>query len=115
MATSLASNADSPDRPEQGQQTRVANHKGVNFRRLTRGQYSATVDNAIHRSLTDGYLGYDNGTYPLNAAILGGVQLHEGDDYIVSLLTPDRVRDVADAMAGVGREALKAGYDCIDI
>ncbi|MFC5647472.1 DUF1877 family protein, partial [Kitasatospora cinereorecta] len=47
--------------------------------------------------------------------ILGGVQVHEGDDYIVSLLTPDRVRDVADAMAGVGREALKAGYDCIDI
>jgi len=70
---------------------------------------------AIHRSLTDGYLGYDDGIYPLNAVILGGVQLHEGDDYIVSLLTPDRVRDVAGAMADVGREALKAGYDCIDI
>jgi hypothetical protein len=69
---------------------------------------------AIHRSLTDGYLGYDNGTYPLNAAILGGVQLYEGDDYIVSLLTPDRVRDVASAVADVDHEAFKAGYDRID-
>ncbi|MEV6677383.1 DUF1877 family protein [Streptomyces erythrochromogenes] len=69
---------------------------------------------AIHRSLTDGCLGHDNGTYPLNAVIMGGVQLHEGDDCIVSLLTPGRVRDVADAVADVGREVLKAGYDRID-
>ncbi|WP_307783459.1 DUF1877 family protein [Streptomyces sp. MBT53] len=69
----------------------------------------------MHRSLADGYLGYDNGICPLNAVILGGVQLHEGDDHIVGLLTPDRVRDVAGAMADVGREALKAGWDCIDI
>ncbi|WP_345694853.1 YfbM family protein [Kitasatospora terrestris] len=70
---------------------------------------------AIHRSLTDGCLGFENGSYPLNAAVLGGVPLHEGDDWIVCLLTPDQVRDVADAVAGVGREALRAGYDQIDV
>ncbi|MGW2397414.1 YfbM family protein [Kitasatospora sp. NPDC001664] len=69
---------------------------------------------AIHRSLTDGQLGGDNGTYPLNAVVLGGLQLNEGDDYVVSLLTPDQVRDVADAVAEVGREELRAGYERID-
>lgn len=48
---------------------------------------------AIHRSLTDGYLGYGNGTFPLNAVILGGAHVYEGDDYIVSLLTPEQVRE----------------------
>ncbi|WP_162907202.1 YfbM family protein [Allorhizocola rhizosphaerae] len=69
---------------------------------------------AIHRSLTDGYLAYDNGGYPLNAAILGGRQVYEGDDYIVSLLSPEQVDDVAAALADVSRERLRAGYDAID-
>jgi hypothetical protein len=70
---------------------------------------------AIHRSLTDGYLGYDNGTFPLNAVILGGAQVHEGDDYIVSLLTPEQVREVARAAADVDQATLRAGYDRIDV
>lgn len=70
---------------------------------------------AIHRSLTDGYLGYSNGAFPLNAVILGGAQLYEGDDYIVSLLTSEQVRDVAHAVADVDQAALKEGYDRIDI
>ena len=70
---------------------------------------------AIHRSLTDGYLGYGNGVYPLNAAILGGRQLHEGDDYIVAMLVPEQVRDVAAAASGIDLEAFKAGYDRIDV
>jgi hypothetical protein len=69
---------------------------------------------AIHRSLTDGYLGYDNGTFPLNAVILGGTQVHEGDDYIVSLLTPEQVREVARAAAEVDEATLRAGYERID-
>jgi Domain of unknown function (DUF1877) len=69
---------------------------------------------AIHRSLTDGRLEYDNGAYPLNAAILGGLQVHEGDDYIAALLVPEQVRDVAAAVAAIDREALRAGYDRID-
>lgn len=70
---------------------------------------------AIHRSLTDGYLGYDNGTFPLNAVILGGAQVYEGDDYIVSLLTPEQVREVAGAAAEVDQATLRAGYDRIDV
>jgi hypothetical protein len=50
---------------------------------------------AIHRALTDGALEWDNGSYPLNHAILGGLGLMEGDDYIAILKTPDQVRDVA--------------------
>ena len=69
---------------------------------------------AIHRCLTDGYLGLDNGSYPLKAAVLGGRHLHNGEDYIVSLLTPDLVRDVARALAEVSRETLRAGYLAID-
>jgi len=70
---------------------------------------------AIHRSLTDGYLGYGNGTFPLNAVILGGAQVYEGDDYIVSLLTPEQVREVASAAAEVDHATLRAGYDRIDV
>lgn len=69
---------------------------------------------AIHRCLTDGQLGYANGTYPLNATILGGQQLHDGDDYIISLLTPDQVTDVAVALAAVDRDMLWTGYQRID-
>ena len=56
-----------------------------------------------------------NGTYPLNAMILGGRQVHAGDDYIVSLLTPKQVRDVAAAAYPLTRETLAAGYARIDV
>jgi hypothetical protein len=68
---------------------------------------------AIHRCLTDGTLKYDNGQYPLNAVILGGRLLYEGDNYIISLLTPDQVSDVAKALAEVDRDRLWAGYQSI--
>ncbi|MGC1211521.1 MAG: YfbM family protein [Micromonospora sp.] len=70
---------------------------------------------AIHRSLTDGLLGYDNGDYPLNAVILGGRQLYEGEEYIVSLLTPEQVCDAANVLTVVSRERLRAGYEAIDV
>ncbi|HEY6795148.1 MAG TPA: YfbM family protein [Kineosporiaceae bacterium] len=69
---------------------------------------------AIRRCLTDGDLGLDNGDYRLNAATLGGRHLHGGEDYIVSLLTPDQVRDVAQVLAEVPRETLRARYLAID-
>ena len=46
--------------------------------------------------------------------ILGGAQVYEGDDYIVSLLTPEQVREVAGAAAEVDQATLRAGYDRID-
>ena len=39
----------------------------------------------------------ENGEYPLRACILGGEQLYDGDDFVVSLLTPAQVVDVAAA------------------
>ena len=45
---------------------------------------------AIHRCLTDGQLEYENGEYPLNHCILGGTQLYAGDDYIISLKSPQQ-------------------------
>lgn len=69
---------------------------------------------AIHRSLTDGHLGDDNGAYPLNAAVFGGRQLHDGDDYTVALLAPNQVQEVAAAVAVLDRETFRAGYDRIE-
>src|SRR4026207_1684925 len=56
---------------------------------------------AIHRCLTDGQLLYENGDYPLNRVIAGGRQLHKGDDYTVSFVSPSEVRDVAAALEAV--------------
>lgn len=69
---------------------------------------------AIHRCLTDGKLEWDNGEFPLNAVILGGILVHKGDDYIVSVVTPDQVPEVALALKNIDEAALKSGYDRID-
>ena len=64
-------------------------------------EYLAESDkawDAIHRCLTDGTLLYDNGEYPLNQVICGGRRLHQGEDYVVSLVTPEQVRDVVAAI-----------------
>jgi hypothetical protein len=46
----------------------------------------------LHRCFTDGDLAFDKGEYPLSHVILGGVPLHEGDNYIVCYVTADQVR-----------------------
>lgn len=69
---------------------------------------------AIHRCLTDGRLDWNNGTFPLNAVILGGKQLHGGDDYIVSLVTPNQVAEIAQALKSIDKSTLKLGYEKID-
>ncbi|HMA36618.1 MAG TPA: DUF1877 family protein, partial [Chloroflexia bacterium] len=64
--------------------------------------------------LTDGQLAMDNGSYPLKLCILGGRQLYIGEDYIVSLITPDQVRDVAQALTKIDRAMLRTHYFQID-
>jgi hypothetical protein len=66
--------------------------------------------NAIHRCLTDGSLLYDSGEYPLNHTICGGRQLIEGEDYTVSLVTPEQVKDVASALQALDKAWLKDRY-----
>jgi hypothetical protein len=67
---------------------------------------------AIHRCLTDGSLEY--GSTPLHKCILGSNNLYEGDDYIVSLLRPAEVKEVAEAIEGIDREEMRRKYDAID-
>jgi hypothetical protein len=78
--------------------------------------YLAETDkawDAIHRALTDGNLTWDNGEYPLNHAILGGIDVIAADDYIALLKEPDQVRDVADALDGIDDAGMAARYATI--
>jgi len=50
---------------------------------------------AIHRCLTDGTLDPEAGDFPLNHVILGGKQLHKGDDYVAAVVRPDMVTFIA--------------------
>jgi len=65
---------------------------------------------AIERCLA----GTARGDGPLSMCMLGGEQLHRGDNYIVSLLTPEQVRQVAEAMKPIDREWLRLQYSKID-
>ncbi len=65
---------------------------------------------AMHRALTDGELQYGNGAYPLNHCVLSPRQLYRGDDYIVSLVTPEEVRDVAPALQELTKEWFDGRY-----
>jgi hypothetical protein len=56
---------------------------------------------AIHRCLSDGSIEFAGGAYPLNRCILGGKQLYQGDEYIISFVPADEVPDVARALGGV--------------
>ena len=69
---------------------------------------------AIHRCLTDGKLLFENGEYPLNLCILGGKQLHSGDNYIISLVGPEDVPKVAEALQSVTKDQFRKKYDQIE-
>jgi Domain of unknown function (DUF1877) len=65
---------------------------------------------AIHRSLTDGKLGYSNGNFPLNHVVLGGETLYFEDDYIMSLKTPQQVKQIAQSLIRFDETSLNVGY-----
>jgi uncharacterized protein DUF1877 len=67
---------------------------------------------AIHRCLGDGTLRSNKG--PLSLCILGGEQLHKDQSYIVSLLTAEQVKQVAEALKPIDKEWLRARYFKID-
>jgi hypothetical protein len=69
-----------------------------------------TAWEAIHRCVTDGKVGFDNGDYPWSLCILGGRQLHSGDDYIVSLKSPTQVADVAGSLRTFLRQNMRDRY-----
>jgi Domain of unknown function (DUF1877) len=65
---------------------------------------------AIHRCLTDGSLLYESGEYPLNHVICGGRHLDAGDDYTISLVNPEQVKDVARALEPLTEDWLRQRY-----
>jgi hypothetical protein len=69
---------------------------------------------AIHRCLTDGTLGFDNGSFPLNRCILGGRLLTSGEDYLAILTDAPDVPAVSSALDGVSQEWFTAAYERID-
>ena len=69
---------------------------------------------ALHRCLTDGTLEPGAGTFPLSHVVLGGVQLCEDSEYLVSLVRADQVSTVADALAPVDQAWLRRRYDALD-
>lgn len=69
---------------------------------------------AIHRCLTDGRLGFDNGSLPLSHVILGGEQLYSGSDYILSLKMPDEVIEIAEALKRITKQFMVERYNRIN-
>ncbi|MER7281941.1 YfbM family protein [Dactylosporangium sp. NPDC000244] len=81
-------------------------------------EWTCEVDkawDAMHRCLTDGtlWLGHRHGG-PLELAVLGGYQCHDGDDYIVAHVDADEVPAVAAALDGIGEAWLRERYDRLD-
>jgi len=68
---------------------------------------------AIHRALTDGELGWDNGSAPLNQAILGGRRIYRRDDYIAVYKSADEVKAIDAALAAISDDALADRYRSI--
>lgn len=69
---------------------------------------------ALHRLMADGSLDWDGGQYPLNHVVLAGELLYAGDDYIMSLKTPEQVRDIADALHALDSDEFRSRYYRID-
>src|SRR5450631_4688008 len=65
---------------------------------------------AIHRCLSNGTLDIRQGTRPLNLAILGGNILNKEPEYLVALLTPTEVKQVAEALSQVTEDWMKKKY-----
>ena len=64
---------------------------------------------AMHRCLTDGTL-VCKGKSIMEKCVLGGKQLHRGNEYIVSFLTPGEVKHVSEAMNSIGEEWFREKY-----
>jgi hypothetical protein len=82
-----------------------------------RKEYLAESDkswDAMHRALADGRLTWDGGEYPLNHVVLAGELLHTEPDYIMSLKSPEQVRDIAAALPGITEAEFRRRYFAID-
>lgn len=69
---------------------------------------------AMHRLLADGQLSYDGGTYPLNHVVLAGQLLYGGDDYIISLKSPQQVQEIDKALERLTEAEFRTRYFQLD-
>jgi len=67
---------------------------------------------AMHRILADGK--WDSGEYALGHVVLVGERLYTAPDYIISLKTPEQVRDIAAALQGITESDFRRRYFAID-
>ena len=80
-------------------------------------QFAAESDkawDAMHRVLADGQLSWDGGVYPLNHAVLAGELLYTDSDYIMSLKSLQRVRDIAAVLPAITEAEFQRRYSAID-
>jgi len=68
---------------------------------------------AIHRCLTDGTLSGDDST-PFHWCVLNGSQIYTGDDYIVSFVDVQNVKQVAGAIEPLTESDFRIRYNAID-
>lgn len=68
---------------------------------------------AMHRCLTDGELGHDNGEYPLNYCVLGGKPLYDADDYIVVYKSTHDIQAINGALQTITRDWMMSRYESI--
>jgi hypothetical protein len=69
---------------------------------------------AMHRTLADGKMDWKGGQYPLNHTVLAGESLYTSSDYIMSLKTPQQVRDIAAALPAISEDEFRRRYFAID-
>jgi hypothetical protein len=69
---------------------------------------------ALHRCLSDGTLDLAGGSFPLSHVVLGGMQLYEGEDYVVALVRAEQVPEVATALAPIDEAWLRRRYDTLE-
>jgi len=84
---------------------------------INQPQWVAELDkswDALHRSLTDGQISWDNGEYPLNHVIFGGQILCANGDYIIVLKAKQQVAEIAQAVGKMSRKALRERYFLLD-
>jgi hypothetical protein len=67
----------------------------------------------MHRLLTDGLLEYGNGPDPYNYCVLGPNQFYQGDDYIVSFVPINKVKELAAALSGVTKPWFDDRYSTV--
>jgi hypothetical protein len=68
---------------------------------------------AIHRCLTDGSLVVKDAS-PLSKCILGGRQLYQADNYVISFLNPAETCEVFHAIKDINREWLEGKYFALE-